>query len=176
MTRLTFFVRLCWTRAGSITLTPRPVKRIENCDAASYQGVGTRGFGVAFYRLAAMVGAACLLAACVTTTSTTSSEPRQDRPSGGAIVGEWNLKATDSVLSCRVRVSPGRGGGSATDFGCIGLDNFAMIRRWERGGGGGVAFYRFAYDDPVARVRRVDRNEFRGRLLPSGREIVLTRR
>ncbi|MCV0424082.1 MAG: hypothetical protein K5905_01285 [Roseibium sp.] len=98
-------------------------------------------------------------------------------PVARGIVGEWNFKATDSVLSCRIKVSGSDDDqeGNATDYGCIGLDNFFMVRRWKRERGT-IEFYRFAYDTPVASVYRVNRDEFRGELLPSGREIVLTRR
>ncbi|WP_422383027.1 hypothetical protein [Roseibium album] len=93
------------------------------------------------------------------------------------IPGEWNLKETDSVLSCRVKVSGKKQDreGRATGFGCIGLDNFLMVDRWTREKGR-VEFFRFADDRPVARVYRVSRDEFQGELLPSGREIVLKRR
>ncbi|MES0882854.1 AprI/Inh family metalloprotease inhibitor [Roseibium sp. SCP14] len=121
-----------------------------------------------------------LLAACNTTSTSPGVAPSpgdQDRPVEFGIVGEWNLKATDSVLSCRIKVSGNNDDkeGNATDFGCIGLDNFFMIRRWKRDRGT-IEFFRLADDTPVASVYRVNRDEFRGELLPSGREIVLTRR
>ncbi|MEO1102234.1 MAG: hypothetical protein AAFW98_00645 [Pseudomonadota bacterium] len=122
----------------------------------------------------ALPALALLLTACTTTTPTT---PVSDEPQRRGIAGEWTLKADDSILSCRFVIDPGggRGEGRATDFGCIDLDGFAgFIRRWERRDGR-ILFYRFAQDRPVARVRLVGRNELRGRLVPSGREITLTR-
>lgn len=121
-----------------------------------------------------------LLAACNTTSTGpgVSPSPRdQDQPVEYGIVGEWNFKATDSVLSCRIKVSGNNDDqeGNATDYGCIGMDDFFMIRRWKRDRGT-IEFFRLADDKPVASVYRVNRDEFRGELLPKGREIVLTRR
>ena len=131
------------------------------------------------YRLVSLILVSSFLAACNTTsTSPDRSPPGQDTPAEArGIVGEWNFKATDSVLSCRVKVSGQNSDreGNATDFGCIGLDDFFMIRRWKRERGT-IEFYRLADDKPVASLYRVSRDEFRGELLPSGREAVLTRR
>lgn len=127
-----------------------------------------------------LISSSLLLAACNTssTGSGTPSVPDKDTPAvERGIPGEWNLKAMDSVLSCRVKVSGKKQDreGRATVFGCIGLDNFLMVDRWKREKGR-VEFFRFADDRPVARVYRVSRDEFQGELLPSGREIVLKRR
>lgn len=131
-------------------------------------------------RFAFLISSSLLLAACNTssTGSGIPSAPDSDAPTvERGIVGEWNLKETDSVLSCRVKVSGKNQDreGRATGYGCIGLDNFLMVDRWKREKGR-VEFYSFAYDGPVASVYRVSRDEFQGELLPSGRDIIMKRR
>jgi len=122
----------------------------------------------------------CMLAACNTTSTSPGDAPSNSDGTPAVergIVGEWNFKATDSVLSCRLKVSGKNDNreGSATGFGCIGLDEFLMVNRWKRERGT-VEFFRLGDDRPVAAVYRVSKDEFRGELLPSGREVVLTRR
>ena len=97
------------------------------------------------------------------------------QPSSG-IAGEWRLYAEDRPRSCRFVIDPGsKGQGRAKDYGCTGIDGFAgFIRRWEREDGQ-IYFFSRTRDGPVARVRRADRDTLRGRLIPSGRRIVLTR-
>lgn len=121
-----------------------------------------------------------MLAACNTTSTSPGGAPLgSDAPPAveRGIVGEWNFKATDSVLSCRLKVSGKNDNreGTATGFGCIGLDEFLMVNKWKRERGT-VEFFRLGDDRPVAAVYRVSRDEFRGELLPSGREVVMTRR
>jgi len=123
--------------------------------------------------------AAGLLAACDPSAlpeGPVTEDPATDVSQPRGIVGEWRLEGSDSLSWCRFVVDPGDGGGRATDFGCIDLDGFAgFIRRWEREDGR-ILFFSLTRDGPVAIVRQVDRNTFRGRLIPSGREIEMTRR
>lgn len=122
--------------------------------------------------------AAALLAGC-----TTSGDPSQaqsggtdSRPRG--IAGEWRMQADDTITTCRLVIGAGggRGQGNAEAFGCIGSNAFeGFLRRWERDDGR-ILFYAFGADGPVASVRRVSANEFRGRFIPSGRTFTLKRR
>lgn len=130
--------------------------------------------------LIALIFVSSMLAACNTTSTSPGGSPSgsDGTPAGErGIVGEWNFKATDSVLSCRLKVSGKNDNreGNATGFGCIGFDEFLMVNKWKRERGT-VEFFRLGDDRPVAAVYRVSRDEFRGELLPSGREVVMTRR
>lgn len=128
----------------------------------------------------ALIAVSCMLAACNATSTSPGDAPSgSDGPPAAerGIVGEWNFKATDSVLSCRLKISGKNDNreGNATGFGCIGLDEFLMVNKWKRERGT-VEFFRLGDDRPVAAVYRVSRDAFRGELLPSGRDVVMTRR
>lgn len=122
--------------------------------------------------------AAVLLAGCTTSGAPQEAQPVSASEQRRGIAGEWRMQADDTITTCRLVIGPGggRGQGSADEFGCIGSNAFeGFLRRWERDGNR-IVFYSFGADGPVARVRRVSADEFRGRFIPSGRTFTLKRR
>ncbi|MEO1191054.1 MAG: AprI/Inh family metalloprotease inhibitor [Pseudomonadota bacterium] len=116
------------------------------------------------------------LAGCagVSVPASSSATAEEEAPRG--IVGEWRVSSPDSIHTCRLVAKKGStaSSGPATDFGCIGLDQFFQVSRWERKKGA-VKFYSFRQDEALATVYRDDRDQWSGELIPSGDEIVLKR-
>lgn len=117
---------------------------------------------------------AAMLMACTTSGDSKPDRDRGDRPRG--IVGEWELKRDDSILSCTLIVKRGsrRGEGDASERGCIAYDGVGFVRKWKREDGR-IKFFAIGNDEVLV-VRRSGPDTFRGRLTRSDQRVTLTRK
>ncbi|MEM8852062.1 MAG: AprI/Inh family metalloprotease inhibitor [Pseudomonadota bacterium] len=120
------------------------------------------------------LSAAALMACTTTSGDSQPDRDRGDRPRG--IVGEWEVKPDDSILTCTLIVKRGsrRGEGSASDRGCIAQDGLGFVRNWKREDGR-IKFFAIGNEE-VLTVRRSGPDTFRGRLTRSDRRVTLTRK
>ncbi len=130
------------------------------------------------FRTIASLLLAMALTACVTTDGATGGGTSNSGKAKGprAIVGTWEVSQRGSIFTCKLTVKEGynRDSGQASPSGCIHFDGMQFINRWERKDG---RFEFYAFVNSLAMVaRKVDRDEFSGRLQKKDEKVTLIRK